>query len=52
LEIDIPYNYLTFFMEDDEKLKEIGEKYKSGKMMTSEIKNILIDLLTKIVENH
>ena len=39
-------------MEDDEKLKEIGEKYKSGKMMTSEIKNILIDLLTKIVENH
>ena len=52
MEIDIPYNYLTFFMEDDEKLKEIGEKYKSGKMMTSEIKNILIDLLTKIVENH
>lgn len=24
LEVDIPYQYLTFFLEDDEKLKEIG----------------------------
>ena len=24
LEIDIAYNYLTFFLEDDEKLEEIG----------------------------
>ena len=50
LEIDIPYNYLKFFMEDDIKLQEIGDAYKSGKMMTSEIKNILIDIIVKLVE--
>jgi tryptophanyl-tRNA synthetase len=25
LDIDVPYQYLTFFMEDDEKLAEIGK---------------------------
>jgi tryptophanyl-tRNA synthetase len=39
-------------MDDEEKLNQIGENYKSGKMMTSEIKNILIDLLVKLVETH
>jgi len=39
-------------MEDEEKLNQIGESYKTGKMMTSEIKNILIDLLVKLVETH
>lgn len=52
LEIDIPYNYLKFFMEDEERLKEIGELYQSGKMLTSEIKAILIELLQKIVGDH
>ena len=45
LEIDIPYNYLKFFLEDDARLQEIGELYKSGKMLTGEIKAILIELL-------
>jgi tryptophanyl-tRNA synthetase len=25
LEVDVPYQYLTFFLEDDEKLEEIGK---------------------------
>jgi tryptophanyl-tRNA synthetase len=25
LDIDVPYQYLTFFLEDDAKLKEIGD---------------------------
>jgi hypothetical protein len=29
---------LQFFMEDDDELAEIGRKYKSGEMMTGEIK--------------
>ncbi len=32
-------------MEDDLKLQDIAERYKSGKMLTSEIKAILIELL-------
>ena len=50
LEIDIPYNYLRFFMEDEEKLKEIAEKYSTGKMLTGEIKKILIDLINNMLE--
>lgn len=26
VQVDVPYQYLTFFMEDDEELKRIGEK--------------------------
>ena len=39
-------------MEDEERLAEIGEKYKSGKMLTSEIKAILIETVNKIVGDH
>ena len=52
LEIDVPWKYLNFFMEDEAKLKEIGEKYGSGQMLTGEIKAILIDALADIVERH
>ncbi|OXB71634.1 UNVERIFIED_CONTAM: hypothetical protein H355_011462 [Colinus virginianus] len=52
LEIDVPFHYLTFLMEDDEKLRDIGEKYGSGEMQTGEVKAILIDLLQKLVKEH
>lgn len=45
LTVDIPYNYLSFFLEDDEKLKEIGEQYAAGKLMTGDVKKLLIELL-------
>ena len=49
LDIDVPFQYLTFFLEDDEKLNEIKEKYGKGEMMTGEIKQILIDCLTQFL---
>ena len=52
LEVDVSYNYLKFFLEDDEKLADIGNKYSKGEMLTSEVKNILIDILQKIVGDH
>jgi len=52
IDIDVSYQYLTFFLEDDVKLKEIGEKYKSGHLLTSEVKRELIKLLTGMVERH
>lgn len=39
---DVPYQYLTFFMEDDEQLLDIKQKYESGQMMTGELKAIAI----------
>ena len=51
LEIDVPYQYLTFFLEDDEKLAEIGEKYSKGEMLTGEIKAELIKVMQEFVKD-
>ena len=40
------FNRLSFFLEDDELLADIGRKYGSGEMLTGEIKKILIGVLT------
>ena len=52
LNVDVPYHYLKFFLDDDEEFKRIGEEYSSGRMLTSEIKSTLITLLQKIVKDH
>lgn len=52
VDIDIPYRYLSFFLEDDVALKTIYEEYKSGRMLSGEIKKELIDVLQPIVKNH
>ena len=50
LDVDVAYQYLTFFLEDDAELKRIGDAYSKGEMMTGEVKKILIDTLTPVVE--
>ncbi|KAG2394122.1 hypothetical protein C9374_003886 [Naegleria lovaniensis] len=52
LEIDVSFRYLEFFLEDDQKLEEIREKYSTGKMLTGEVKAILIETLQKLVGEH
>jgi tryptophanyl-tRNA synthetase len=52
LEVDIPYQWLRFFLMDDDRLKEIGEKYSSGEMLTGEVKKELIGVLQALVKNH
>merc|ERR1712146_730010 len=42
-DIDVPYQYLTYFLDDDERLKQIYHEYKKGVLLTGEIKKILID---------
>jgi len=51
-DIDVSYQWLTFFEEDDNKLKRIYEDYKSGKLLTGELKQILIEKLTKFLKDH
>jgi len=50
--VDIPFQYLTFFLDDDERLQQIKDDYTSGKMLTGEIKKILIETLQPIVAKH
>jgi len=45
LDIDIPYQYLTFFLEDDRELAAIKERYAAGQMLTGEVKDILVKTL-------
>jgi tryptophanyl-tRNA synthetase len=44
LDVDVPWKWLQFFMEDDAKLASIGAEYGSGRMATSEIKAELINV--------
>lgn len=36
LDVDVPWKYLNFFMEDDSKLGHIGREYGAGRMLTGE----------------
>ena len=51
-EVDISYKYLSFFLEDDEKLESIRRAYSSGEMLTGELKKELIAILQGIVAEH
>lgn len=52
LTVDVPYQWLLYFLEDDNELEEIAKLYKSGKMMSGNIKKKLIEIVIKIVLNH
>eukprot|EP00475_Leptophrys_vorax_P029375 TRINITY_DN4308_c0_g1_i1.p1 TRINITY_DN4308_c0_g1~~TRINITY_DN4308_c0_g1_i1.p1 ORF type:complete len:400 (-),score=129.55 TRINITY_DN4308_c0_g1_i1:62-1261(-) len=50
-DIDVSYMYLSFFLEDDEKLNQIYNDYKSGKLLTGQLKQILIDFMQDLIGN-
>ncbi|KAG0605165.1 hypothetical protein M758_9G036800 [Ceratodon purpureus] len=52
VEVDVPIKYLGFFLDDDEELKRITEAYRTGQMLTGEVKKVLIDILVTMVERH
>ena len=52
-DIDVSYQYLRIFFEpDDNKLKKIYDDYKSGKMLTGELKLILIEKINEFLSVH
>lgn len=51
-DVDVSYQYLSFFLEDDAELERIRKEYSSGRMLTGQIKKILIDVLTALVVRH
>ena len=40
----MPWKWLNFFLEDDQRLQRIGEEYGSGRMLTGEIKAALVEV--------
>ena len=51
-DIDVSYQYLTYFLEDPIKLKEIYNDYKSGKMLTGELKKFTVGVINKFLKEH
>lgn len=52
LAVDVSYEWLSFFLEDDERLAQIGRDYGSGAMLTGEVKKELVACLTELVTQH
>ncbi|KAL2621938.1 hypothetical protein R1flu_002143 [Riccia fluitans] len=52
LEVDIPVKYLSFFLDDDAELERIRKEYGAGRMLTGEVKQRLIEVLTALVVRH
>lgn len=49
-DVDVAFNYLRHFMDDDAKLKQIEEDYRAGKLLTGELKKICIEVLQAFVK--
>ncbi|HLD15973.1 MAG TPA: tryptophan--tRNA ligase [Candidatus Nanoarchaeia archaeon] len=52
-DVDVSFQYLKLLFEpDDKKLDKIYNDYKSGKLLTSELKEILIEKINKFLKIH
>lgn len=51
-DVDVSFQYLTFFMEDDDRLEEIRKTYTSGELLTGFLKKELVEILQKLVGEH
>ncbi|KAL0802942.1 hypothetical protein Bca101_058118 [Brassica carinata] len=52
LEVDIPFKYLSFFLDDDTELEHIKKEYGEGRMLSGEVKQRLAEVLIEVVERH
>lgn len=48
-DVDVAFQYLSFFDDDDEKVEQIRQQYIKGELMTGELKKICIETLTQFV---
>lgn len=51
-DIDVPYQWLRHFMEDDVELEYLYKGYKAGTITTGEMKKRCIEVVTEMVEEH
>ena len=51
-EVDVPLQWLGFFMDDDAQLEAIGKDYALGRIATGDVKKALINELIAVVKAH
>ena len=52
-DIDVPFQWLYMFFEpNDKRIEEIRSEYKGGRMLTGDLKDILVEKVTKFLREH
>lgn len=51
-EVDVAYQWLTFFEEDNTKLQQIHDDYKKGTLLSGELKSIAAQKIIQLLEEH
>ncbi len=51
-DVDVAYQWLRYFEDDDKKLKKIHDDYRAGKLLSGELKAILIDKINTYLAEH
>ncbi len=49
LAVDVPFQYLRFFLDSDEELNQIANNYGAGRLLTGEVKAKCIQVLQEFV---
>ncbi|TPX35314.1 tryptophan---tRNA ligase [Synchytrium microbalum] len=49
-DVDVAFQYLTFFLDDDEELDDIERRYKAGELSTGDLKKRCIDVVADMLE--
>jgi tryptophanyl-tRNA synthetase len=48
-DIDVAYQYMTFFLDDDDELKRLAEEYRKGTLLTGQMKGRCIEVLQEML---
>ena len=51
-DVDIPIQWLSFFLDDDEKLAKLKREYSRGRLLTGDVKKELTQVITDIITTH
>jgi len=50
-DVDVAYQYLRFFLDDDEELDQMAKDYRAGTLLTGQLKKRCVDELQKFVKD-
>ncbi|KAL6071252.1 tryptophan--tRNA ligase [Balamuthia mandrillaris] len=52
LTVDVPFLYLSFFLEDEEQLEQIRRDYGSGTLLSGQVKQRCYEVLLEVLREH
>ena len=51
-DIDVAYQWLRYFEEDDAVLEDLAKRYRSGELLSGELKQLLINKINEFLAEH